>query len=559
MVVEIKRQVCDGHMLKWLIAAGLAWLEHHQQTVNAMNVFPVPDGDTGTNMRLTMQKAYDAIAKHDEKHAGLVFEAVAKGALLGARGNSGVILSQLFAGLATELRGYELLDLPLFARGCEEAVDSAYQAVNPPVEGTILTVAREASAALSDFARRSNDLVAGFEVMLEAGRASLQKTPDILPILKKAGVVDSGGQGLVMILEGMQRLLNGEPVNLRDDSEVMFQNGKSWQEALVPEDEEGYGYDVQFLIHPLDGRALDVAKIRADIDAMGWSTLVVGEPSLVKVHVHVHDPGVPLSYAIALGAAIDDIVVENMQMQYEGYVTRREAQEQHDDINPVDGVAVVAVASGDGMRLLLKQDLGVAAVVSGGQTMNPSTEDFLAIIDRLPNQEIILLPNNKNIILAAEQAAALARDKQVHVIPSKTIPQGIAAQVAYISVRDSGGDLAAILEAMRESLHEVVTCEVTTATRDVEIDGVQVRQGQYIGLVNGQLRTAGDDLKSVSQATLTAAGAGDYELITLYYGSDLNATQAQAIVQDLAGAFVGQEFTLVYGGQALYPLLMSLE
>jgi uncharacterized protein len=555
MVVEIKRQICDGHMFKWLIAAGLAWLEHNQKKVNAMNVFPVPDGDTGTNMRLTMQKAYEAIAHHDEAHVGLVSEAVARGALMGARGNSGVILSQLLYGFSEAVRGADLLDLQLFARACERGVEMAYQAVNPPVEGTILTVARESSKVLSEFARTSTDLIDGFDVLLSAARDSLRRTPELLPILQKAGVVDSGGMGLMMILEGMSRLLKSEPVFMNQNGTARYAEQADWQGALVPEDEEGYGYDVQFLIH---GQNLNVPKIRADIEAMGWSTLVVGDEKLVKVHVHVHDPGVPLSYAISLGAAIDDIVVENMQMQYEGYVARRSAEESGTEITHVEGVAVIAVASGLGMNQLLKDDLGVAAVISGGQTMNPSTEDFMAVIDRLPNDEIILLPNNKNIILAAEQAAALARDKQVRVVPSRTIPQGIGALVGYLGVRDHG-KLDEIVEAMREALHNIVTCEITTATRAVEINNVAVSEGQFIGLVDGQLQVAADTLQETVMRVLQKARADEYELITLYYGEDVKETEAQSLVEQLQAAFAGQEFTLVYGGQPLYPYLISLE
>ncbi|MBC8171473.1 MAG: DAK2 domain-containing protein, partial [Anaerolineae bacterium] len=481
---------------------------------------------------------------------------LAKGALLGARGNSGVILSQLLAGFADEVQGHDLLDLPLFARASEYAVKAAYRAVNQPVEGTILTVARESSEALSQYAAHNSDLVEAFSVMLAAGRVALQRTPDLLPILKKAGVVDSGGQGLIVILEGMARLLNGEPVAVQTADEAQYRDEEDWQHALEPEDEEGYGYDVQFLMH---GENLDVAKIRADLNAMGWSTLVVGDPNLVKVHVHVHNPGAPLSYAIELGAAIDDIVVENMQMQYQGYVAKRAADKQTpDDINPVEGIAVIAVASGDGMSQLLKQDLGVAAIVAGGQMMNPSTEDFLLLIDRLPNTEIILLPNNKNIILAAEQAATLARNKQVRVVPSRTVPQGIAALVSYISLRETE-TLDEVIRGMHEALHEVITCEITTATRTVEINEVRVVEGQYIGLIDGQLQVADDTLETVAMKLLAKAGADEYELITLYYGDQITQPQAAALVQQLSGKFAGQEFNLVYGGQPLYPYLISLE
>jgi uncharacterized protein len=555
MVLEVKRQVCDGHLLKSLIAAGLSWLERNRDAVNKLNVFPVPDGDTGTNMLLTMKKAYAAIETTDEQDVDVVMAKVAKGALLGARGNSGVILSQLFSGFSRELEGSAVLDLALFNRACQRGVKSAYAAVLSPVEGTILTVAREGAERLDAHARVANgDLVEGLTVLIEGGRAALVKTPEMLPILKKAGVVDSGGQGLIFILEGMLRLLQGEPVTTQE-ADVRQSDSERWQDALVPDDEEGYGYDVQFLMH---GEQLDVAKIRADIDAMGWSTLVVGDSQLIKVHVHVHDPGVPLSYAIKAGAFIDDIVVENMHEQYQDYVEQRESASQDVVVRAVEGLAVVAVANGRGLRQLLMEDLGVAAVISGGQTMNPSAEDFVSAIEQLPNKEIILLPNNKNIILAAEQAAKLSTDKRVRVVPTKTIPQAVAALVAYISLRETETP-DTVETGMIEATREVITCEVTTAIRDAELNGLQVKTGQFIGMINGELKAAAPDLEEAVVDVVTKAGIADYELVTLYYGEQVTSAQNDALLTWLTDRFPAQEFTSVYGGQPLYPYIISLE
>lgn len=556
MVLEVKRQVCDGHLLKSLIAAGLMGIERNQAAVNKLNVFPVPDGDTGTNMLLTMKKAYAAIETSEEQHVDVVMAKVAKGALLGARGNSGVILSQLLFGFSQALEGSAVLDLPLFDRACQRGVEAAYAAVNPPVEGTILTVAREAAEALSAHTRVAHgDLVEGFEALIAGGRSALSKTPELLPILKKAGVVDSGGQGLIFILEGMVRLLHGEPVNIASERDGLTNDPERWQDALIPDDAEGYGYDVQFLLH---GQQLDVAKIRADIDAMGWSALVVGDAQLVKVHVHVHDPGMPLSYAVAHDAFIDDIVVENMHRQYQEYVEQREGDSGDIEIRPVDGIAVIAVTNGSGLRQLFMKDLGVSVVISGGQTMNPSAEDFVAAIERLPNHEIILLPGNKNILLAAEQAAKLSNDKQVRVVPTRTVPQTVAALVVYISLRDSE-PLAVVQEGMAEAAREIITCEVTTATRDVEVDGVNVRTGQYIGILNGELKVAADDLEEAVLEVITQAGAADYELITVYYGEQVTALQNEALLTTLMRRFPTQEFANVYSGQPLYPYIISLE
>ncbi len=553
MIIEVKKQICDGHLYKWLIAAGLAWLEHNHERVNQLNVFPVPDGDTGTNMLLTMKRAYEEIANLNEPHVGIVSEAVARGALMGARGNSGVILSQLLRGFAQRLHGHENFDAYLFSEACKSAVDMAYKAVITPVEGTILTVARLAKDTVVEKATQESSLLELLTLMVNAAYDALQKTPDLLPVLKKAGVVDSGGQGFVFILEGMLRLLRGEVVTMARDS--VLANGEHWQDALVPEDEEGYGYDVQFLMY---GKDMDVNVVRATIDAMGWSTLVVGDDKLIKVHVHVHDPGKPISYAIGLGVAIDDVVVENMQMQYQGYVEERIGREAGTGAD-VDGVAVVTVASGDGMRKLFTQDLQAAHVVSGGQTMNPSAEDFLAAIDKIPNKEIILLPNNKNIIMAARQAASLARDNQVRVVPSRSIQQGIAAMFAYVNTRETDVSLDEITQAMTNALNNVISADVTNATRSVEFDGVAVEEGHFIGLLDGTLVAAGDELFEVVGQLLRKANASEKELITLYYGAGQDEAQARALVDYLIHDFGSQEFEVVAGGQPLYPYIISIE
>jgi DAK2 domain fusion protein YloV len=553
MVVEVKRMVCDGRLLKWLAGAGLSWLEHNEDMVNSMNVFPVPDGDTGTNMVLTMRKACAEITHMNESNVGEVVEAIARGALMGARGNSGVILSQLWHGFAQGIKGYEVFGAEQLIPALQSAVDAGYNAVVEPVEGTILTVARMAVEAAVEKSQHETDLLVLLDTIVDAARSALMKTPTLLPVLKEAGVVDSGGMGLIFMLEGMQRLLKGEKVNMKLESRVSA-NGHHWQEALVPEDKDGYGYDVQFLIH---GANLDVEKIRADIDAMGWSTLVVGDQRLIKVHVHVHDPGKPISYAIGLGAAIDDVVVENMQQQYEEYVEERLTRESRTSQN-VEGVAVVTVVSGEGMRQLFMRELQAAHVISGGQTMNPSTQDFLAAIDSLSNTEIILLPNNKNIIMAAKQAASMSPGKRVHVVESRNVPQGISAMFAYLNMSEStDGD--EIVSSMQNALSEVISCEVTTATRDATFDGVKVREGQFIGLVNGKLVVAGDNLLEVARGALLKSHADEHELISVYYGAQVNSDQAQSLVDVLAADYAHQEFVIIEGGQPLYPYIISVE
>ena len=559
MVIEVRHQLCDGHLLKWMFAAGVSWLEHHRDQVNNMNVFPVPDGDTGTNMTLTVQKAYERIAKIDEQHIGIISEQIAKGALMGARGNSGTILSMLLRGFAAGLSGREVMDAEAFAYACHSAVKYAYDTVSSvmqPVEGTILTVAREASAAVQEHARTERDLSTLLGQMIVAARQSLERTPDLLPKLKEAGVVDSGGMGLVYILEGMKRLLDGEPVVFDGPQSATTEStdAPSWKDALVPDDEEGYGYDVQFL---MIGENMNVDQVRQDIGAMGWSPLIDGDSSLIKVHIHVHNPGVPLNYAIVTaGVQITYIVVENMQAQYLEYVEHREERETKPAVH-VEGIAVIAVVRGAGLVRIF-EEYGAARIVDGGQTMNPGTEDFLAAIDSLPNDEIIILPNNGNIILAAQEAARLATHKNVRVVHNKTLPQGIAALLTYADLKDDH-DLDTVTAAMNEQIHRVMSGEVTRATRTVTVDDVAVKAGEIIGLLNGRLVVAGDDMTSVLRTLLHKGCADQHELVTLYYGDGVSAAEANSVKSALEVGFSDLEFQLIPGEQPLYPYLLSIE
>ena len=548
--------LCDGYLFKKLAQAGLIWLDQNHQQVNQLNVFPVPDGDTGTNMLLTMREAYEQIDDLDEPHAGKVAALVADGALNGARGNSGTILSQIWRGLAVGLQGHGAFDAEVFAQACKYAVEHAYAAVQTPTEGTILTVTREAAAGVADaVAAGERDLVVILKRMLMASRASLRKTPELLPVLKQAGVVDSGGQGLVYMFEGMAHYMSGKTL-IAPPAPVETQPARldDWQQALEPDDSEGYGYDVQFRMR---GDNLDLEATRRAIEEMGWSACVVGTSKLIKVHVHVHDPGKPISYAIAQGVDIDDVVVENMQLQYQEFVRQRRDRETPADFDP-NAVAAIVVAPGNGLRRLFLEDLGAARVISGGQTMNPSTGDFLDAIRSLPNKEIILLPNNKNIILAAQQAANAVQDRRVRVVASRTIPQGISAMLALGNLPScDNADEAA--DEMKDSLRHVVSAEVTTATRSVEIGGVSVREGQLIGLLEGNLVVAGEDMTGIMRDLLRRAEAEKHELVTLYYGSDTHKQKAQMLVDALADDFPDQTFEVVFGGQALYPYILSIE
>ncbi|MEO1289531.1 MAG: DAK2 domain-containing protein, partial [Chloroflexota bacterium] len=529
MVVETKQSVIDGRMLKWMLAAGVFWLEHHKAKINNMNVFPVPDGDTGTNMVMTVRNAYKQISSAEEKHIGAIAEKIASGALRGARGNSGTILSMLFRGFSQALKDKPEMDAKTFALACQSAVDYAYDTVRSvmePVEGTILTVAREAAAAIQERSQVETDMKVLLQELIDAAYQSLENTPNLLPKLKEAGVVDSGGMGLVYILEGMQRFIDGKPVVLDDDTTVVTDEAPAWEDALVPDDEEGYGYDVQFLML---GENLDVKQVRADISAMGWSPLVDGDDRLIKVHIHVHNPADPLDYAIKMGVDLDDIVVENMQAQYLQYVEQRNEREgTQKGEKVVDGVAVVTVARGDGLEKIFDQ-YGAARIIVGGQTMNPSTEDFMSAIETIPNHDIVLMPNNSNVVMAAQQAAELAEDKSVHVVRTKTIQQGISALIAYMDANENG-DLDAVVDAMTESIDNVISAEVTTAVRNVNFDGVDVVEGQYIGMLNNKLVASGDKLDQIIVDLINKANPDDLEICTLYYGDNLKESDAETLV-----------------------------
>jgi DAK2 domain fusion protein YloV len=552
-------RTCDGPALKRLVAASLGWLEQNYQMVDQLNVFPVPDGDTGTNMLLTLRSAYGEIAENDSPDVSVIADKLAYGAIMGSRGNSGTILSQLFRGFAQVVSGRHEFDAALLAAGAREAVKMAYKAVQTPVEGTILTVAREAAEEIGAAAKQTDDLKAILERAVDSARRAVAHTPDLLPILKKAGVVDSGGQGLALILEGMLRYLNGETLAAQSGYEPM-----PLKDILRAPDERGYGYDVQYILH---GKNLDLEAVRAAIGSMGDSMVVVGDSSAIKVHVHVHDPGIPISYGVSLGV-ISDVVVENMQAQSEDYIAMRaghpeapagsvaERHEATPEVKPGD-IGVVAVAPGEGLRRVLR-DLGVSIVVSGGQTMNPSTEELLKAVQSLPTDKVIVLPNNKNIILAAEQAAQLASQpnaRRVVVVPTRTVPQGISAMLSF----NAAGDFESVTAAMTEATGHVVTGEVTTATRSVELDGVNVEAGQMIGLVDGKLAVSGHDLLTVVRDLLKQMHVDEREIVTLYYGDHVSEGEANTLVKDLRSAYPGLEFDVIQGDQPHYHYIVSAE
>lgn len=550
--------VFDGQDLKKAMSAGAEWLEVHREAINALNVFPVPDGDTGSNMSATMQAAIRGIAQSNETSAGIIAAKLAHGALLGARGNSGVILSQTLRGLARGLDKKTTFTASDLANALQEASNLAYRAVLKPVEGTILTVVRDSAQAARMSAEHGDDLVGLMHEVVMAARQSVARTPTLLPTLKQAGVVDSGGQGFCTILEGILRYIRGEA----GATTAMAGESLPTSNSMVSNDsaprvkkgrvsvEEEFGYEVVFLLR---GDALDVDKIRQSIiDMGGVSTVVAGDEKMLKVHTHTLTPGKILDYGVGLGSLLD-INIENLQEQSLTYAAESEAEHADDAAQTTLPSAVVAVVAGEGFEKVF-QGLGVNAIVSGGQTMNPSIEELLAAVEAAPSANVIILPNNGNVILSAQQVAGLTQ-KQMYVVPTDTLPQGIAAMSSF----NFESDFATNCTTMAEAAKSIQTAEITTAVRSVQIGGVRVREGDYIGLVNGNLTVAGHDMVQVTRDTLQRMNMERYEIVTLYYGEDVSEQQAQATAQHIKECYSHLELQVVNGGQPYYAYIISAE
>ncbi|MGC9396904.1 MAG: DAK2 domain-containing protein [Anaerolineae bacterium] len=551
----------DGHDLKFMMAAALSWLRQHQAEINALNVFPVPDGDTGTNMMLTMTSAWNEVADVQEENVGRLAGKVAHGALMGARGNSGVILSQILRGFARGLDSKAHMSAADLPDALNEARDTAYKGVVKPVEGTILTVMREVAEESTLAVAETENLLYIFERIVQRAKSAVARTPQLLPVLRQAGVVDSGGQGLFVVLEGMLRYMKGlsvEELEHTTSSASLAIQAHAAHHDLMTEAlhfDSNYPYDVQFIVA---GSALDVAGMRATIEAMGDSALVVGDAQTVKVHVHVLDPGIPISYGAKCGS-LRDVVVEDMQAQYEMFMAGRE--DTHMLGVPFSGIpveeppniCVVAVAAGDGLEKVFRS-LGATSIVEGGQTMNPSTAQILAAIEQSVSDQVIVLPNNKNILMAAQQAAEVSK-KHVAVVPTRSIPQGVSALLALDQQATLDGNVAAMLRAAKE----VITGEVTWATRDVALNGLDVREGDAIGLLDSELVV---DTESFDEAVfwlLAGAETEDCELVTVYYGEGVDASQAESLVERLTETYPELEFEVIEGGQPHYPYIISVE
>jgi len=545
---------CDGPGLKRLARAALMWLEVNHGLVNALNVFPVPDGDTGTNMLLTMQAAYKEIATSTEPTAGKMAHAIAHGALMGARGNSGVILSQIWRGFARGVDGLEEFDADGFVKALDEARDTAYRGVVKPVEGTILTVIKEVAQEVSAARANSADLRYLLGVAVTSANAAVARTPELLPVLKQAGVVDSGGKGFALVLEGMLRYVKGQPLDQAVERIIAPLNLAAVGAAMDAV-EPGQEWEVVVDFRPQ--RPPDLPLMYGRLEQMGTSIQVGEGDGVFRVHVHLLKSRryEPIEFAEELGTVLN-VHMENLLDQMEQKTAQTSGGEEPLPLAQVQPgqIGVIAVSPGVGLSRVLAS-LGVAAIIAGGQTMNPSTQDMLEAIASLPTAKIILLPNNKNIILAAKQAVELVTDKQVAVVPTRTVPQGIAALLSLVPE----GEVEEVRAAMERAMTSVETGEITMATRTVELDGVAVRDGQIIGLHNGSLRIARDNVTDALLSLLEIMHARDRELLTLYHGAEVTSEQAATMADTLRAAYPNQIVEMHAGGQPHYHYILSAE
>jgi len=536
----------NGEHLKDLFLAALLWLKSNQQIVNSLNVFPVPDGDTGTNMFLTMQSAYNEIAEIKEKNIGKTAHSIAQGALMGARGNSGVILSQLLRGFARVLDDHESMDAELLVKALEECRNTAYKGVVRPVEGTILTVAKDIAQSSQSMLKNSANLIDMLTDLVDQADKSVKNTPELLPILKQAGVVDSGGKGLFYILEGMLRKVSNLPVevdNVLHDNLLPIQqiNLENINEAIEP------GQDFEIVVDFSPNSDFNLDKFYSDLSEIGTSVQVGEGDDLYRMHIHVakEKKYKPIDYVGKKGI-VKKVYIENLNDQ----VNKRASLIP--SIKP-DQIVVVTVSPGEGITKIF-QSLGAAAIIKGGQTMNPSTKEILKSFENLPNNKVIILPNNKNIILTAEAVKSMS-SKKVTVIPSRSIPQGLSACLHL----DPDGDYEEIIKEMNESLLEVETGEITTATRSIKINEVNVKKGEVIALHNGNLLISAQNLIDACVGLLKKIDAGKKEHITIFYGQKISQNEIDSVVEAIKNSFPQQEIEVHEGGQPFYQFILSIE
>ncbi len=542
----------NGEHLYYMMSNAANKLELQSEYVNSLNVFPVPDGDTGTNMSMTFRAAVKEIEGMDNKNIGEVSKKLAKGALMGARGNSGVILSQILRGISKGLEGKEEADASEFANALLEGSKSAYKAVMRPTEGTILTIVRTAGEVA--VALKEDNIT---ELMREVCRESkimLDKTPEMLPALKKAKVVDSGGMGLLIILQGMQEALeNGLKVTTGTPQAVKSSVAKAQRSETMSEEDIKFGYCTEFIIL---GDSNHAEEFKSKVINKGDSLVVVGYEDVIKVHIHTNNPGKVLEEAVKFGE-LSKIKIDNMREEHremlEGMYEEAAETEESVAAGEFKKYAFISVAMGEGMKNIFK-DLGVDYVIEGGQTMNPSTQDMLEAIEKLNAEHIFILPNNKNIIMAANQAAEIS-DKDIRVIPTKTIPQGITC----ITMFNPEADVEENTEELKEAMEMVKTTSVTYAVRDTEVDGKEIKEGNILGLIEGKIKEVGEDPYKVAEDLIDSSVDEDSELITIFYGKDCEEEKVDALIEKLEGKYEDLDVQCYKGEQPLYYFIMSVE
>lgn len=547
---------------KDMIVSGSEYLTDNVELVNSLNVFPVPDGDTGTNMNMTFESGRDYLLKSETQHIGEAALNLAKGLLMGARGNSGVILSQIFRGFSQAIKHEETLNAKSFVAAFAGGVESAYKAVMKPVEGTILTVAREAAIAGEIKGKETDDIIEIMRAIVTGATEALNNTPNLLPVLKQVGVVDSGGKGLLCVYEGFLANLTGEKVvsqnyAVKDSKHSHAIFADVTEERPMTMDEITYGFCTEIMVSIGQGptviKEFNYEQFRETLNQMGDSLLVVADDEIVKVHIHTENPGKVMQLGQEFGELVK-IKVDNMREQVRDLERQEVALSTTIKNEVTKEYGIVTVASGEGMSELFKS-MGVDQVLQGGQTMNPSTEDFIKMIDKINANNIILLPNNKNIIMAAEQAVQVYEDKNIIVIPTTTIPQGIAALVGF----NSETDLQSNKEQMQAMSESIVSGQITYSIRDTEIDGLSIKKDDFMGIIDGKIKVTDPDLESALFETLKSMIDNDSEIGTILIGQDGEESIAETVIEKIEELYPEIEFEIIQTDQPVYHYIMSIE
>ncbi|MDD7643734.1 MAG: DAK2 domain-containing protein [bacterium] len=543
-----------------MFLAGAKNLEAKKEWINELNVFPVPDGDTGTNMSMTILAAAKEVSNLEKKDMKSVAKAISSGSLRGARGNSGVILSQLFRGFTKVIANYGYIDTVVLAEACDKAVETAYKAVMKPKEGTILTVARGAADKAIDMVEETDDLEVFIKAVIDEAERVLKKTPDMLPVLKQAGVVDSGGQGLVVVLQGAYDALMGKEIDY-SSFESEKSSGGITKISAETEAEIKFGYCTEFII-VLNNSMSDeeVAKYKAFLTSIGDSIVVVADDEIVKTHVHTNDPGLAIQEALKHGS-LSKIKIDNMREEHQERlikdaqkVAAEQEKTQEEAPAKLKEMGFISVSAGAGLSEIFS-GLGVDVIIEGGQTMNPSTDDILNAIEKVPAKNVFVLPNNKNIILAANQAAALSEEKKIHVIPTKTIPQGISALINFIPEQSAEENA----ERMTEELCNVKSGQITYAVRDTVIDDKEIKENDYMGIGDSGILSVGADMNETLLDMVDQLVDDESGIISLYYGEDVSEEDAQALADQLQDKYEDLEVEVNDGGQPIYYYILSVE